>query len=343
MKGIFAKELEEIERLIVRGKYNIARERIDSVLTNERATQEEKIKCKISRAQIHFETFPYTEVIKYGEEAFEESKKINNKQLMFDSVIVLPIAYYRAGEYELRKEKLKLADEILDSFDDKDSEEYLKRKAKLLPIQGDSIKAPLENIEKSIDISKKLGLDFQLANSYRHLSSSYLWLGEPKKALIYAQKSLELAEKLEYFIEIDFSISLLGPINLYMGELDIALDYFLKSISICEETGDSYSFAGNYMDLGYLYWLKRDLKTALNYYKKSLKSFKEAKIVGTRHYPWALLRLNLVLIEMEKYEEALQNLEQIEILFLLKDEPIFKKIYYLAKQYFLKLNKKKVI
>ncbi|MCG3216434.1 MAG: tetratricopeptide repeat protein [Candidatus Heimdallarchaeota archaeon] len=336
MNGIFTKELEEIEQLIIIGKYNIAQERIDSIILNERANEKEKIRCKISKAQIHFETFPYSEVIKYGEEAFEESKKLNNKQLMFDSVIVLPIAYYRAGEYELRKEKIKLADKILDSFDDKESEEYLKRKAKLLVIKGDPSTSSLANIEESINISKRLGLDHQLVNSYRNLSTSYVWSGELKKAINYAQKTLELAERLEYFNEIDFSTAMLAVTHLHMGELDKALDYFLKSISICEETGDPYSFACNYMDLGYLYWLKRDLKTALNYYQKSLKSFKEAKIIGTRHYPWTLLRMNLVLIEMEKYEEALQNLEQIEILSLLKDEPIFKKIYYLAKAILLK-------
>ncbi len=336
MNGIFAKELEEIEQLIVRGKYNIAQERIDGIIGKEVATKEEKIRCKIYRAQIHFETFPYSEVIKYGEEAFEESKKLNNKQLMFDSVIVLPIAYYRAGEYDLRKERVKLASQILDSFDDKNSDEYLKRKARLLLMQGDSFSSSSANIEESIDISKRLGLDFQLANSYRNLSTSYVWSGELKKALIYAQKTLELADRLEYYNEINFSISILAAINLHMGELDMALDYFLKSISICEETGDHYSFASAYMDLGYLYWLRRDLKTALNYYQKSLKSFKEAKIVGTRHYPWSLLRMNLVLIEMERYEEAFQNLEQIELLFLIKDKPIFKKIYYLAKAILLK-------
>jgi len=197
MNGIFTKELEEIEQLIVIGKYNLAQERIDSIINNERTTEEEKISCKIYKAQIYFETFPYSEVIKYGEEAFEESKKLNNKQLMFDAVIVLPIAYYRAGEYELRTEKVKLAGQILDSFDDKNSEEYLKRKAKFLLMQGDSFSSSLTNIEESIDIAKRLGLDLQLINSYRNLSSSHIWSGELKKALTYAQKSLELAEKFE--------------------------------------------------------------------------------------------------------------------------------------------------
>ena len=149
MKGIFAKELEEIEQLIVRGKYNIAQERIDSIIDKERATEEERIKCKIYKAQIHFETFPYSEVIKYGEEAFEESKKLNNKQLMFDSLVFLPIAYFRAGEFKLRTEKVKLANTILNSFDDKNSEEYLKRKAKLLLMSEDSSHTSVEKLKKA--------------------------------------------------------------------------------------------------------------------------------------------------------------------------------------------------
>jgi len=336
MNGIFAKELEEIEQLIVIGKYNLALERIDSIVDKEKASREEKIRCKIYKSQIYLETFPYSEIVKYGEEAFEESKKLNNKQLMFDSLLALPIAYFRAGEYELRKDKVKLAGEILDSFDDKESEDYLKRKAGLLLMQGDTFASSLVKIEESIAISKRLGLDRQLADSYMQLSSSYLWSGELRKAFIYAQNSLEICEKLEYYYGHSNHLFTVAVIHLHKGELDIAQDYFLKCISIFEEINDSYSFACTYMDLGYLYWLRRDLKTALDYYQKSLIFFKEAKIVGTRHFPWTLFRMNLVLIEMEKYDEAFQNLEQIEFLYLLKAKPIFKKIYYLAKAVLLK-------
>jgi hypothetical protein len=49
--------------------------------------------------------------------------------------------------------------------------------------------------------------------------------------------------------------------------------------------------------------------------------------------------MNLVLIEMDRYEEASRNLEQIELLFLLKETTIFKKIYNLAKAVILRTKK----
>ena len=340
MKGIFAKEIEESEQLIIKGKYDRALEKITVIRNKENASTEEKIQCKILKARIHLETYPYSEVIKNAEEAFSESKKLNNKELMFDSLIGLPIAYFRADEDELRQERVNLMQQVLDSFEDKNSDEYLKRKAKFLLMKEGNYSRSLDNIEESLDISKKLGLEIQITDAYSELCASFIWSGELNKAQIYAQRSLELAEKLEYFYTLCNALFMLAVIHLHKGELNEAQDYYLKSISVFEETGDPYSFAGTYLDLGYLCWLKRDLSRALNYYQKSLNYFKEAKIVGTRHYPWTLFRMNLVLIELERYEEAFRNLEQIELLYILKNKPVFKKIYYLAKSVLIKTQLK---
>lgn len=336
MNGIFVKELEDIEQLINKGEYNRASERIDSIYAEEKTSVEEKIKCKIFKKRIYSEASKYSEAMKLGEEAFEESQKLNNKHLMFDSLIQSPYVYFLAGEYELRKEKIKLAGQILDSFDDKTSREYFQRKATFLTMKRDSFEKSLENLEESIDISIKFGFNIQLADSYQRLGNSYLWSGEITKAIKFNQKSLDLSEKLEYPLGINNAVSSKAVCYMHRGELDLALDYFLQSRSFIEEVNDLYAQACLFIDLGYLYWLGKDLKSAFEYYKKSISLYKESKVVSTRHLPWTLFRMNLVLIEMEQYEEAYKNLEQIELLSLIKDKPIFKIIYHLAKAVLLK-------
>ncbi|MCE7748572.1 MAG: tetratricopeptide repeat protein [Candidatus Heimdallarchaeota archaeon] len=336
MKGIFVKELEEIESLIDKGKYNVALEHIDSTSSQEAISAVEKTKCTIFRYRVYSELAKYAEAIKLGEKAFEESQKLNNKHLMFDSLVYFPYIYFIAGEYELRKEKVKLAGQILESIEDKDSSDYFLRKAIFLTMKSDSFEQAIENLEESIEISKKFGFDRILVDSYHTQACTYLWSGGITKSLKLNQQALGLAEEIDYYWGITSAMFSLAVTYLHKGELEQALDYFLQTKTLIEEGDDLYFIACLYLDLGYLYWLKRDLKSSLDYYKKSVSTFKEAKVVSTRHLPWTLFRMNLVLIEMEHYDEALKNIEQIELLFLMKDTPVFKLFYHLAKAVFLK-------
>ncbi|OLS32470.1 MAG: hypothetical protein HeimAB125_08680 [Candidatus Heimdallarchaeota archaeon AB_125] len=338
MKGVFLKELEEIESLINSGKYDKALNQIDLVSSQDAISAEEKISCTIFKYRIYSELSKYAEAIKLGEKAFEESQKLNSKFLMFDSLIYSPYIYFLAGEYELRKEKVKLAGQILDSFEDRDSSDFFLRKARFLTMKSDSFEQSLENLEESIKISTKFGFDKILVDSYQMLANSYIWSGEITKSIRLNQKALDLSMKIEYYWGINCAIHGLAVNYMHKGELDLALDYFLRGKSLIEDIDDPHGEACLFLDLGYLYWLKKDLKSALEYYRKSVSIFKEAKIVSTRHLPWTLFRMNLVLIEMEKYEEAHKNLEQIELMFLMKDKPIFRLIYYLAKAVLLKTN-----
>ena len=74
MKGIFSKELEEIEILIDRGKYDLALKKIDSISSQKAISEIEKIKGIILKSRVYSEISKYTEAIKLSEEAFEESK-----------------------------------------------------------------------------------------------------------------------------------------------------------------------------------------------------------------------------------------------------------------------------
>ncbi|MHA1516595.1 MAG: hypothetical protein ACTSPF_13740 [Candidatus Heimdallarchaeaceae archaeon] len=177
MKGIFVKELEDIESLIDKGKYNMALEHIDSISSQEAISAEEKTKCTIFRYRVYSELSKYAEAIKLGEKAFEESQKLNNKLLMFDSLVYFPYIYFIAGEYELRKEKVKLAGQILESIEDKKSSDYFLRRARFLTMKSDSFEQTIENLEESIEISKKFGFDRILVDSYNTQACTYLWSG----------------------------------------------------------------------------------------------------------------------------------------------------------------------
>ena len=336
MKGIFTKELKEIEQLIIRGKYNHALDKIDSLSDNEEITKEEKIQCKIFKARIYLRIFPYSKAIKYAEGAYEESKTIENKTLMFDSVNILLKACFYAGKYELKEKKAELANEIMESFENKDSEEYLRRKAVLPLFRGDNFITTFASMKESISISEKIGDLILMADSYFNISSKNLWSGNLVEALEYAQKSLDICNRVNYHYGTIISLFEKGIIYLHKGELDLAHDYLQKTYHMVKDNLNPYFKGGIFMDLGLIYWLKRDLKTSLEYYRKSVLFLKQANVVSTRHYPWLLIRMNNVLIEMGRVDEAWQNLKIIKQLYLSKNRYIFKKIFFLAKAILLK-------
>ncbi|MCG3222426.1 MAG: tetratricopeptide repeat protein [Candidatus Heimdallarchaeota archaeon] len=336
MREIFAKNLEEIEQLIFRGKYNQALGEIDAVHISEKASKEEKIQCKIFKARIYLIIFPYSKAIKYAEEAYEESREIENKHLMFDSVIILPRAYYYVGEYETIREKTKLANEILDSFADKNTDEYLKRKAIIPLLQGDRFKISFSQLKESVSISEKLGNSILKADSYISLGSKHLWSGNLVEALKYAQKSLGICENIDYHHGAVVALFQKGVIYLQKGELDLAHDCIQQCHVIYKDDLNPYFEACVFINLGLICWLKRDLQTSLEYYQESLTFLKQSKVVSTYHYSSALLRMNDILMEMGRFSEVSQNLKLIEQLYHSKQQYILKKILFLAKARFLK-------
>ena len=338
MKGIFTKKLEEIEQIIIKGKYNLALDEIDVIYNNEKTSTEEKIQCKIFKARIYLTIFPYSKAIKYAEEAYVESLKIQNKLLMFDSTLILPRAYFYKGEYEIIREKTELLKEIIDSFDNKNSEEYLKRKASIPNLQGERFKIPLSVFNECVSLAEKLGNPILKADSYITIGSKHLWSGNLDEALKYATLGLEICENVGYHHSTAMVLAQMGVIYIQKGELDLAYDCVQKNYSTFKNDLSLYFEACMILNLAEIMWLKGNLDNSLEYYKKAIPLLKKSKVVYTNHYPWTLLKMNDVLIELERYEEASENIREIEEIYLFKKEYIMKKILNLAKAKLLKIK-----
>lgn len=337
MKGVFSVKLEEIETLIINGNYNTALAEIDKIINHREISLEEKIRCRILKAQIYLIIFPYTKAIEYAEESYAESKEIGNKFLMFDSAVIMPRAYFYSGEYEIKEEKSKLVNQILDSFDDKSSEAYLKRKTLAPLLQGDRFNTSLSKIEECVKIAEELNIDTLKVDAYLSLGSRHLWSGNLLKALKYAEKAIETSQAANYHYGMVVAISQKGIIQLHKGELNLVLKNLKKSHSLYgEDYLHPFFEACIFVDIGLTHWFKRDLNTALEYLQKSIILYEQSTVVTTRHYPWALIRAIIILIELGRSKEALEYVERLKGLYNSKSQYIFKKIYFLAQAIFLK-------
>ncbi len=341
MKGQFTTKLEEIEQNIIKGNYKTALDQIDQIITHETISLEEIIQCNIFKARIYLIIFPFSKAIRYAEEAYEESKKIENKYLMFDSLLILRRAYYYPGKFDLISKKTKLALEILDSFEDKDSLEYLKRKALIPLLQGQRYNIDFSDIEDSMKIADNLGLNELKVDAYISLGSRNLWSGNLDEALKFAQKAVELSEKIKYHFGQSIALQQLDVIYCQKGELRLSKEHALKCLALYEpEERPPFLEACLLINLGTISRYERDIDKSLDYFRKASDLLIKYEVVKTYHYPVNLARINSVLLELDETEVVLQNLNEIENLYLTNKQHILKKIYHLSKAVFLKSTNK---
>jgi len=337
MKHLFGAKLEHIEQLLIHGDYKSALAQIDEIYEDENLSIEEKIKCNILRAETYLNIFPYLKGIEYAEEAYAESKEIDNKLLMFDSIHLLPRPYLLAGDIASSKEKKDLSFSILDSFEDKESVDYRGREALLSVLHAERYYMSIPDIERSLATAKELGLAKLEADSYISLGSKHLWSGNLNTALAYAQTALALCQNLDYFVGTAMLYNQMAVIYLQKGELEHSKKQLLLGLEMCApDKMNGFYEACLLINLGIICWFKRDSENALDYFSKAAILLKKAEVVKTYHYPVSLSRISTVLIEQGRLEEASNIIQEIENLYLSSNKHIIKKILHLTKAIYLK-------
>ncbi|MCG3260710.1 MAG: hypothetical protein H7644_13240, partial [Candidatus Heimdallarchaeota archaeon] len=164
MKGVFSTELKEIEQLIISSKYQESLNRLDNLLNRKELLEEEIIQAKILKAKIFLDIQPFYEALINAKQAYEESVKISDTFLIFDSAM----AYARSSSYlgigESASEKMKQAIDVLEKYKNQESPDYLKRKARILTygISSRSEKY-MDKLDQAIDIFERVGDDYQKA------------------------------------------------------------------------------------------------------------------------------------------------------------------------------------
>ena len=137
----------------------------------------------------------------------------------------------------------------------------------------------IDNIQKSVQISKKLGSYKALSISYFNLSSIYLSISNYPEALKYITKSLRITEQNPEIGDIVPLYKNIAVIYREQGERDKAVYYFKKAIQLCVDKGQFDFLMDIKMSLGILYYQEGDNKKALQLFEEVyLYSAKEHNI-----------------------------------------------------------------
>ncbi|MCE7740932.1 MAG: tetratricopeptide repeat protein [Candidatus Heimdallarchaeota archaeon] len=314
MDNLLDKKFSEIEEKFLTGKIKEALQDMESIDQNEESSFEDRTICDILRTKLYFFYQPFSQAIKFGEEALKGSMDIGNELLIFDAAFHYGRALCLMGIIDVGAAKLKLAEETLNKFHDKESSEFLRREVWLLGHSKgwrDGFDFLFERLTQALSIAESLDDEYLQVNIYYELASLYQWYGDHRNFKKYLNICLELAERFGYQEYIMWSLIGLGTVDLYKGDLDKAFDFFMASLPIANKLESSYALSFILGDIGLIYWHKQDEDSALNFYNKCIKGLQNSDNTKHRQYPWILFRSILVLLEQGRYDEAKEQQEII--------------------------------
>ncbi len=123
MKTVSDEKFEAIENMFLTGRYYEAQQEIDSIEQRSVITSEDRVFCYRLKTQLYCIFQPFSKAIEFGEKAVKGSVKLGNKFLVFDSAFHLGRALCLTGDIKTGVAKLQLAQDTLDSINDKETPE----------------------------------------------------------------------------------------------------------------------------------------------------------------------------------------------------------------------------
>ena len=297
------KEIDEIELLLVKGRYKEVIQSSNEILDREGITPEERIRTKIYQSWAEhlrpWESGSGEVALKLAIETYEECKQVDNLAFLFDSLLCLAFSYFSCQKHE---EAYKTALEFERIFEKIQKEDPLLAKQKepvFLEFQVFAIpslyafigkKTSEDYIERSIEIipqAMKLAErrnDMRPWDKYRSMRSGYNFqflcfarVGDLDKSLGILTKLLNFAKEVGNKHDEAYAYDCIAGNYRHRGEYEKFLDFSMKRLKISEELDDKSAIIGHNTIMGIYYLAQGDHDKALEYIEKPLRYWQEKK------------------------------------------------------------------
>ena len=165
----------------------------------------------------------------------------------------------------------------------------------------------LEIANEALNISKKHGLDEQIARSQMRIGRCHWISGNFDAAITYLNLSLELATRIEDHETKAEALIGLGNVYITMELIDQAIQNYHTALSLVREQGLDEQETKILNNLGTLHEDLHNYQTALTYYQDTYKKAEEISDA----YGMAIAHLNMgnVYLELGEHTQALQNIK----------------------------------
>jgi serine phosphatase RsbU (regulator of sigma subunit)/Tfp pilus assembly protein PilF len=158
-------------------------------------------------------------------------------------------------------------------------------------------------------ISKKIGFDKGLGNSYNDLAATFKNNSKYDSSLANNFKALEVRKRINDVVGIGNSYNNIGADYCSQGIYHEALKYYLKSLQIKEKSGNKKGMALSYISIGKLYQTQSKYEEAYQNYVVGKKLY--AEIDSKFGMMIASSSIATLLSTQKKYKEALSEFESV--------------------------------
>jgi tetratricopeptide (TPR) repeat protein/KaiC/GvpD/RAD55 family RecA-like ATPase len=169
----------------------------------------------------------------------------------------------------------------------------------------------LENYEKGLELTKKIGDISQNGFFLNSLASEYLIRGQLGKANSFAEEALDLIKKSGSNVFIPWCLQTLGDVSRFSGEWDKSERYYKEAEDTSRNQNEYQTIATSYMGFGQLHFDKEEYTKAKESFEEGFKVLKATEErVWQIGFSTPLICTLIELGELEKAEELLDTMRK---------------------------------
>ena len=263
-------------------------------------------------ADSHMRLGEWNKAIEYYKKSIESADDEENK---YHVEVELAWALINTGKYQEAQEILNRAMEFFKNIENEEHKKimfiWIYTSLATMANNEQRYEEAVKYYGEALKYSEELNHHYNIAVSHLNMGIALSSMGDPHKAMEHYRKALEISRKDNYLYLVSIVMQNIAQLHSQEGEFNKALKDLLALEKDFKLTKNKYNLMFNYLDLSDVYYYIGEFEKAKEAAKEAEKLAIES---GVPHYTiYAKFNLFRVLIEENKYEEALKILDSIDV------------------------------
>lgn len=288
-----------------------AEQSIDSLLLELQYTKDPVIRIELLSkvAEYYYNTLRDNEKAeKFLLEAKLIAEKEENKLLMIKANNELGVLYRNLSRYSESLNCHKTAYQLAIEIDDKSQIVKTLNSIGVVYRRLDDHSKAAEYHLNALKIAEEINDTFSISVSYNSLGNIYSMNGRYDDALSYFNKALVLSQNQKNKLGQAINYNNIGEVYEFLGNYEKAKEYYSKSLEINKEQNNEKGISICYNALGKILMFTGFPRTAYKYFTDA--TVIDKKIGDKKFIADSYINLGRALVDLEKYDEAKQCLNQ---------------------------------
>lgn len=306
--------LVDINKLMLNGNFKESLTRIQKILAGIELTEKEILEIKIIKCKALLGFGKYNEGLELTLEILKQNKLKEYPLFELDIQIIYISFLDVFGRMDEILKQVYIGEQIINTFEDKNSDDVILRKGNLQLQKGMTIlnkgnrDDALIIFQKTLKEFEKIGNERKVAETLTFLAKTYTEMNKKDLALTYYNKSLDIQSEIQDLPGKANTLKEIGTVYLFKGIRTKALEYYQKSYDIYLTIGNC-DFIGRLLNnFGIVHNFEGKLREAEDCYQKSLECQNEIGNKGLIARTYNNIGvLNLRMGDLEKAEANIRK------------------------------------